>query len=47
MDNHSVSWNAVLLIGGVGYLAGAASACLILGLLRVLRWARHMIEGER
>jgi hypothetical protein len=44
MDSHTVSWNAVLLIGGAGYLAGAASALLLLGLLRALRRAVQVEE---
>ena len=40
MDDHAVSWNVVLLIGGVGYGAGALSAALLLGLLRALRALR-------
>lgn len=41
MDDHAVSWNVVLLIGAVGYGAGALSVALLLGLLRALRWARR------
>ena len=41
MDDHAVSWNVVLLIGGVGYLLGGLSVALLLGLLRALRWARR------
>jgi len=44
MDAHSLPWNAVLLIGGAGYLAGAFSVCLVLGLLRVLRRAGALID---
>ena len=46
MDDHAVSWNVVLLIGGVGYGAGALSAALLLGLLRALRWARRAAGGS-
>lgn len=48
MDDHAVSWNVVLLIGAVGYGAGALSAALLLGLLRALRalrWARRAAGG--
>ena len=41
MDDHAVSWTVVLLIGAVGYGAGALSAALLLGLLRAMRWARR------
>ena len=41
MDDHAVSWNVVLLIGAVGYGAGALSVALVVGLLLVLRRARR------
>lgn len=37
MDDHSASWNVLLLGGGVGYVLGAASALLLLGLVRAMR----------
>jgi hypothetical protein len=46
MDIHSVSWSAVIVIGGAGYFAGAVSMCLVLGLLRSLRWARAALQQQ-
>lgn len=37
MDNHTTSWAAAALLIGVGYLAGAAAALLLLGIWRALR----------
>lgn len=40
MDNHSVPWNAVIIIGAIGYVAGALSVALIAGFLAVWRRMR-------
>lgn len=41
MDDHSISWASVAYValgsGAAGYLLGAASTALVLGLLRALR----------
>lgn len=39
MDNHTTSWAAAALLLGIGYLAGAASALLLVGLWAALRRA--------
>ena len=40
-DNHTMSWNSVLIIGGGGYLLGGLSVALVIGLLFALRRARR------
>lgn len=40
-DNHTMSWNSVLTIGGVGYALGGLSMLLVVGLLWALRRARR------
>lgn len=41
MDDHTVSWASVIYValgtGAAGYLLGAASTALVIGLLRALR----------
>jgi hypothetical protein len=41
MDDHSISWASVIYValgsGATGYLLGAGSVALILGLLRAMR----------
>ena len=41
MDDHTVSWASVIYValgsGAAGYLLGAGSVALILGLLRAMR----------
>ena len=40
-DDHTMSWNSVLIIGGGGYLLGGLSVALVAGLLLVLRRGRR------
>ena len=41
MDDHSISWASVIYValgsGATGYLLGAGSVALVLGLLRAMR----------
>lgn len=45
MDDHSISWASVAYValgsGAAGYLLGALSTGLVLGLLRALRKAKE------
>ena len=45
MDDHTVSWASVIYValgsGAAGYLLGALSTGLVLGLLRALRKAKE------
>lgn len=40
-DDHAMSWNSVLIVGGTGYVLGGLSVALVIGLLFALRRARR------
>ena len=45
MDDHSISWASVIYValgsGATGYLLGAGSVALVIGLLRAMRKAKE------
>ena len=45
MDDHTVSWASVIYValgsGAAGYLLGAGSVALVIGLLRAMRKAKE------
>ncbi len=45
MDDHSISWASVIYValgsGATGYLLGALSTGLVIGLLRAMRKKEH------